>query len=340
MGEQLEQYRGVWTLAEVRQGKIHPVSYELLAWGQILAQKLEVELGSVVLGSGVSDQVDELIAHGADKVYLVDDPALLDYGVEPQASILTDLMKEHKPEVLLGAATTTGRTLLPICAITMTTGLTADCTGLDIDLEERLLIQTRPAIGGNVMATIKTPTGRPQMATVRPKSKRPLPADPTRSGEVVKVELSPEQLTSRVKRLEFTPEETVGAPLQDAEVIVACGKGLKDAKNLKLVTEVAELLGGSLGATRKAIDLGWLSYSHQIGLSGKTVSPKLYLGCGVSGAVQHLAGITSAEKIAAINSDPDAAIFQVADLGVMGDLFQVLPLLLEHLKQNTEGGAK
>lgn len=339
MSNQLDQYRGVWTLAEVRQGKIHPVSFELLAWGQSLAQKLGVELASVVLGSGVGDQVDQLIAHGADKVYLADDPALLDFGVEPQAGILTDLIKQHKPEVLLGSATTTGRTLLPVLAITLTTGLTADCTGLDIDLTERLLIQTRPAIGGNVMATIKTPTGRPQVATVRPKSKRPLAADPARSGEVIKVELGPEQLASRVKRLEFTPEETVGAPLQDAEVIVACGKGLKDVKNLKLVTELTEILGGSLGATRKAIDLGWLSYSHQIGLSGKTVSPKLYLGCGVSGAVQHLAGITSAEKIAAINSDPEAAIFQVADLGVVGDLFQALPLLVERLKQNTEGSA-
>ena len=338
MPQRPEQFSGVWTLAEVRGGAIHPVSLELLAWGQGLARKLGVELVSVVLGHGIRGQVPSLIAHGADKVYLADDPALEDFGVEPQAGILASLVQQHRPEILLGAATTTGRTLLPILAVALSTGLTADCTGLDIDLGERLLIQTRPAIGGNVMATIKTPTGRPQMATVRPKSRRPLPPDPARQGEVVTVPLNQEQRQSRVRRLEFVREETVGAPLQDAETIVACGKGIKDAKNLKLLEELARLLGGSLGATRKAIDLGWLSYSHQIGLSGKTVSPRLYLGCGVSGAVQHLAGITSSERIAAINSDPDAPIFQVADLGVVGDLFQVLPQLLQRLKKKAEAG--
>jgi electron transfer flavoprotein alpha subunit len=335
-----DEFRGVWTLAEVRQGSIHPVSLELLAWGQGLARKLGVELASVVLGHGVSDQVQSLIAHGADKVYLADDPILKDFAVEPQAGILTSLVKKHRPEILLGSATTTGRTLLPILAVTLNTGLTADCTGLDIDLDERLLIQTRPAIGGNVMATIKTPYGRPQMATVRPKSLRPLSPDPSCQGEVVPVPLSDEQRTSRVRRLEFVREKTVGAPLQDAETVVACGKGIKDPKNLKLLEELAQLLGGSLGATRKAIDLGWLSYSHQIGLSGKTLSPRLYLGCGVSGAVQHLAGITSSEKIAAINSDPDAPIFQVADLGVVGDLFQVLPQLIQRLRKMAEAGPK
>ena len=330
---------GVWTLAEVRQGTIHPISLELLSWGHGLAQKLGVELASVVLGSGVSDQVDQLIAHGADKVYLVDDPALVDFGVEPQADILVSLAQQYRPEILLGSATTTGRTILPICAVRLHTGLTADCTLLDIEPEEKLLIQTRPAIGGNVMATIKTPTGRPQMATVRPKSRRPLPADPSRKGQVVTITLSEEQKTSRIKRREFIPEEMVGAPIQDAEVIVACGKGIKDAKNLKLVTELTQLLGGSLGGTRKAVDLGWITYSHQIGLSGKTVSPRLYLGCGISGAVQHLSGITSSEKIAAINTDPDAPIFQVADLGVVGDVFQVLPELIQRLKEKAEAGS-
>ena len=333
MEKRLEDYKGVWTLGEVREGEIHPVSYELLAWGRGLADKLGVELSSIIIGHNVKDKVKELIYRGADKVYVVDNPALKDFRADPYSEILTSLVEEYKPEIFIASATTLGRTVMPICMVKLETGLTADCTGLDIDLNERLLIQTRPAIGGNVMATIKTPSSRPQMSTVRPKSKKPLPREDSKTGEVIVKEFSGEYLKSRVKTMDFLKEETIGAPIQDADIVVSFGKGLKDTKNVGLINEFAELLGGSVGASRKVVDLGWIPYSHQVGLSGKTVSPKLYIACGISGAVQHMAGMSSAETVVAINSDPEADIFSLADFGVAGDLFEVIPLLIKKLKE-------
>jgi electron transfer flavoprotein alpha subunit len=328
----VKDYAGVWTLGEMREGKVHSVSYELLAWGKDLADKLGVELASIVLGHDINDKVNELIYRGADKVYVVDDPALENFRADPYSNILTSLVEEYSPEIFLAAATTMGRTIMPVCAVKLHTGLTADCTGLDIDADERLLIQTRPAIGGNIMATIKTPTCRPQMTTVRPKARRPLPIDKQRRGEVIIKEFGDEYMTSRVKRVDFYREEAVGAPIQDADIIVSFGKGLKGGKNLGMINELAELLGGSVGASRKAVDLGWIPYSHQVGLSGKTVSPRLYFACGISGSIQHLAGMSSAETIIAINSDPEADIFRIADFGLVGDIFDVIPLLIRKLK--------
>jgi electron transfer flavoprotein alpha subunit len=295
-----------------------------------------VDLSIVIIGCNIKDKVGELITRGADKVYVIDHPALENFRIDPFAAILSVLVKEYKPEILIASATTMGRTIMPIMAVKLDAGLTADCTGLDIDLEERLLIQTRPAVGGNIMATIKTPVLRPQMSTVRPKSKRPLPIDPLRKGEVIIKEFSEEVLSSRVKRLDFIKEEAIGAPIQDAEHIVAFGKGLKDGKHLELVTELAGIFKGSLGASRSATDLGWISYSHQVGLSGKTVCPRLYIAVGISGAVQHLAGMSSAETIVAINSDPEANIFGVADYGIVGDLFEVVPLLIKKLNEKAK----
>ena len=330
------QYKGVWVLGEVREGKIHPVSSELLAWGRGLADKLLVDLSIVVIGSQVKSKVGELIFRGADKVYVIDHPLLEHFRVDPYAAVLTALVEEYKPEILIASATTMGRTIMPVMAVKLDAGLTADCTGLDIDLEQRLLIQTRPAVGGNIMATIKTPILRPQMSTVRPKSKRPLPLDPSRKGEIIIKQFGEEALTSRVKRLGFIKEETIGAIIQDAEHIVAFGKGLKDGKHVELMNELAGIFDGSLGASRIATDLGWISYSHQVGLSGKTVSPKLYIAVGISGAVQHLAGMSSAETIVAINSDPEANIFGVADYGIVGDLFEVVPFLIKKLKEKVK----
>ena len=328
--------KAVWTLGEVRGGQVHPVSYELLAWGRGLADDLGVELVSVLLGSGLKDKTQGLIHRGADKVLVVDHPALEHFTVDSFAEVLTALIEEYRPEVFLASATTMGRTIMPVLAVKVGAGLTADCTGLVIDPEEKLLIQSRPAVGGNIMATIKTPTLRPQMSTVRPKSKRPLPLDPARQGEIVFKDFSEDRLASRVKRLRFLAEDTIGAPIQDAETIVAVGHGLRDARHLKMIEELVGLLGGSVGASRRAIDQGWISYSHQVGLSGKTVSPRLYIACGISGAVQHLAGIQSAETIVAINSDPEAAIFGVADYGLVGDLFEIIPLLIEKIKKRTK----
>ncbi|MBW2091292.1 MAG: electron transfer flavoprotein subunit alpha/FixB family protein [Deltaproteobacteria bacterium] len=337
MENAIQDYTGVWALGEVRNGEIHPVSYEMLAWGRSLADDLEVELACVIMGHDIKDKTQELISRGADKVYLVENKALEHFRADPYSEILTSLVEEYKPEILIASATTMGRTLMPICAVKMGTGLTADCTGLEIDLNERLLIQTRPAVGGNIMATIKTPSFRPQMATVRPKSKRPLPSDNTRSGEVIVKDFDKTFFNSRVKRIDFIEEDTIGVPIQDAEIIIAFGKGIQDARNLQLINELAELLGGSVGASRRAIDFGWIPYSHQVGLSGKTVSPKLYIACGISGAVQHLAGMSSSETIVAINSDVDADIFNVADYGIVGDLFEVLPLFIQKLNEKKEG---
>ena len=332
-----KEHVGVWVLGEVREGEIHAVSHELLAWGRELADKLKVDLTTILLGHEIKEKVQGLISAGADRVICVDHPNLAYFMVDPYAAVLTELVKEEKPEIFIASATTIGRTIMPVLAVKVGAGLTADCTELDIDLSERLLIQTRPAVGGNIMATIKTPHFKPQMATVRPKSKRPLEKDPSRKGEIIIREFDESLYRSRVKRIGFVKEESVGAPIGDAETIIAFGKGLKDGKQIRLINTLAELLNGSVGASRSAVDAGWISYSHQVGLSGKTVSPRLYIACGISGAVQHLAGMSSAETIVAINSDPDAEIFNVADYGIVGDMFEILPMLAEKLKRERKG---
>lgn len=333
MENRTDDYKGVWILAETREEQIHPVSFELLAWGRDLADKLDVELTGMIIGYKIKDMASELIHGGADKVYVVDNPSLKYFRADPYSRILVSFVREHKPEILLASATSTGRTIMPMCAAELRTGLTSDCTGLDIDLGERLLVQTRRAFGGKMVATIKIPLSRPQMATVRPKSKRPLSLDRSRNGEIIVKELGDEYFESRVNRIDFIKEDTVGIPIQDADIIVSCGKGIKDAKNLKLINELARLLGGSVGASRKVVDQRWLSYSHQVGLSGKTVSPDLYIACGISGAIQHLAGMSSAQTVIAINSDPDANIFKMADFSVVGDLFRIIPLFIHKLKE-------
>ncbi len=225
-----EEYRGVWTLSEVREGRIHPVSYELLAWGRDLADTLGVPLSAVLLGSGVTEQAPELIVHGADQVYVVDDPNLAHFKADSFSKTLAELVNRHRPEIFIASATSSGRTVMPVLYADLETGLTADCTELGIDTKERLLLQTRPAIGGNVMADIKTPLRRPQMCTVRPRSKKPLPPDRSRTGRIIAEKAVPGSLSSVMKLLEFLPEKNVGAPLQDAEVIVAGGKGMKKGR--------------------------------------------------------------------------------------------------------------
>ena len=328
----MNEYRGVWTLAEVREGRVHPVSYELLAWGRDLADALEVPLSAALLGSGIADQADDLIAHGADQVYVVDSPELASFLPDSYTKTLAALVERHKPEIFIASATSTGRTVMPLLYVDAETGLTADCTELTIEKAERLLLQTRPAIGGNVMADIRTPLGRPQMCTVRPRSKKPLPMDRSRTGKVFRESVDKNALSSVMKLLEFLPEKNVGAPLQDAEVIVSGGKGMKNAKNFAMLEELARLLGGSVGASRTAVDLNWAPYSSQVGLSGKSVTPKLYIACGISGAVQHLAGMSASDTVIAINTDPEAPIFRVADLAIVGDVLEVVPALIGRLK--------
>jgi len=330
----------VWTLAEQDGGRLRPISYELLAWGKRITEKLAAQdaatgvapLCSVVLGAEVHrTDIQRLFAQGADKVYVVEAPVLQHFLVEPYAAVLEQVLREHRPNVMIAGATTTGRTLMPYLAIKLTTGLTADCTGLDIDEETGNLIQTRPAIGGNILATIVTAYHRPQMATVRPRSIRPLQPDDGRTGKLVEIVPPEELLGSRAEWVGFTSVEQDDANIQDAEKVVSGGRGLKRSENFALVRELAQKLGASVGASRDAVDRGWISYPHQVGLSGKTVTPRLYMALGISGAIQHLAGMKTADYIVAVNSDPDAQIFQVADFGVVGDLFEFLPVLMEEI---------
>lgn len=327
-----KEYRGVWTLCEVRQNRLSSVSFELLAWGRDLADSLGVPLSAVLLGSGVSEQAEELIPAGADQVYVADYPELAPFRPDIHTAVLAELARRHRPEIILASATSAGRTVMPLLYVDLDTGLTADCTELSIVEAERVLLQTRPAIGGNVLADIKTPESRPQMCTVRPRSRKPLPSDSTRRGKIFREQVDPSLLSSVMNVLEFLPEKGVGAPLQDAEIIVAGGKGMKSGKNFALLEELASLLGGSVGASRTAVDLNWAPYSSQVGLSGKSVTPRLYIACGISGAIQHLAGMSASDRVIAINTDPEAPIFRVADLAIVGDVLEILPALIGRLK--------
>ena len=323
----------VWTLAEVRGGKIHPVSRELLAWGKELADALGAPLASVVVGSGIKEQSASLAAYGADKVYVADAPEFENFKADITSATLAEMIEKYKPSILIASATTQGRTVMPMLSSRIGCGLTADCTELAIDRESKRLIQTRPAIGGNVMADIKTKGRDPQMCTVRPKSKRPLSPDASRECETIEFAPKKELLESLVKFIKFEAEKSVGLPLQEAEIIVSGGKGMKNAKNFARLEELARLLGGSVGASRLAVGLGWAPYSAQVGLSGKSVTPRLYLAFGISGAVQHIAGMSGAETIVAVNQDPEAPIFRVADLAVQGDAMEMLGGLIEAVKK-------
>lgn len=334
-------YKGVWILGEQEEGRIRLVSYELLKRGRELADKRQVELWAVVLGKQINQpDIEELFQRGADRVLIALHPGLEYFFPAPYTRCLSHLIQKYQPEILIASATTTGRTVAPAVAITCNTGLTADCTGLDIEPETGNLIQTRPAIGGNILATIKTPNHRPQMATVRPHSNKPLEADPSRRGEIIYEKVDDDLVKSRVRRRAFRPIGEEGSNIQDAEIVVAGGKGFKKEDNFRMVAQLASYFKAAVGATRDAVDLGWATYPHQVGLSGKTVSPKLYIAIGISGSVQHLAGIKTAENIVAINNDPEAQIFQVADFGIVADLFEVLPVLQERLNQRAESKFK
>lgn len=323
----------VWTLAEVRGKEIHPVSRELLAWGRELADSMDAPLASVLIGCDIYSKGKELFPFGADKVYMIDDPLLENFLCDTQVNILEDLINRFGPSILIASATTQGRTVMPMLSARMGCGLTADCTELSIDPVSGKLIQTRPAIGGNVMADIKTRGRDPQMCTVRPKSKRPLSPDMDRKGELIPVSFSPDSLLSALTYLGFKPETSVGLPIQEAEIIISGGKGMKNPKNFAKLEKLARLLGGTVGASRMAVDLGWAPFSAQVGLSGKSVTPRLYLAFGISGAVQHIAGMSGADTIIAVNHDPEAPIFRVADLSIQGDAMEILDGLIELLKK-------
>lgn len=323
----------VWIFAEQKDGIVQKVSYELLNRGKQLAEKNSMQLSAFIFGNNIdSSELQKLIDCGADRVVTIQSPQLKNFRVKPYSACMMKIIKEYCPSIIIAAATSTGRTLMPFVAIKAKTGLTADCTELTIEPQTGNLLQTRPAIGGNIMATIKTPNHRPQMATVRPHSTPPAKPQPNRTGEIINLIIDEKLLKTNVSHKDFIPNEDAKS-LSESDVIVAVGRGIKKAQNLPMIYELADLLGAAVGATRDVVDRGWLSYPHQIGLSGQTVTPKLYIAVGLSGTIQHLAGMQTAENIIAINSDADAQIFKVANLGIVGDLFDVVPQMIKKLKQ-------
>jgi len=337
--EDISTYKGVWVFAEQRNGVIASVVYELLNKARQLADDLNTYVGAVLLGKAIKNKAQDLIHRGADKVYVVDSPLLEHYIAENYTKAITGLVGAYKPEIILAGATTTGRSLVSRIAVSLYAGLTADCTGLDIDRERRILIQTRPAFGGNIMAQIICPNFRPQMATVRHKVMPEAESDATRKGEVIEETFDASQADTRVKFLDFVKEAISTVNLAEADIIVSGGRGLGEADNFKLIEALAETLGAAVGSSRACVDAGWIPYSHQVGQTGRTVCPKIYIACGISGQIQHLVGMQSSKLIIAINKDPDAPIFKVANYGIVGDLFKIIPLLTKSLRELGAGSA-
>lgn len=327
----LSGFRGVWIFAEQREREIMPTTFELLNVGRELADDLGQSLSVILLGDKMEKKVDELKRYPVNKIYLVSYSSLDEYRTGFYTKVLVDLIKRFKPEILLLGATSIGRDLAPRVAARLGTGLTADCTSLKIDKEKRCLVQIRPAFGGNIMASIISPYHRPQMATVRPKVIKKISPTGSSGTEVVKIKPDPMGENELVRIVDRIREETDVKDLQEAEVIVSGGRGLGKPENFSLIRKLADLLGGAVGASRAVVDAGWIPSYHQVGQTGKTVQPKLYIACGISGAIQHQVGMRNSDVIMAINKDPEAPIFSIATYGIVEDLHKFLPLLIERL---------
>ncbi len=329
----LSEYTGVWVYAEQEEGRLVSVALELLSEGRKLADNLGEELAAILIGDKVEHLTSDCFAYGADKVYVVEKDVLKNYRNDSYTKVIVDLVKENKPEIILMGATTLGRSLCSRVASQLKTGLTADCTGLSIESKTKILRQTRPAFGGNIMATIVCPNHRPQMATVRPKVMKKAKPQEGRQGEVIKVSTDIKEEDIRTKIIEIVKSAKSEINLAEAEIIVSGGRGLGKPENFKLVKELADVLGGAVGASRATVDAGWIESHHQVGQTGKTVQPKVYFALGISGAIQHLAGMQNSDLIIAINKDPDAPIFSVATYGIVGDVFDIVPLLIKQIKK-------
>jgi len=332
---ELKDYKGVCVVAEIdTEGEIHGVTFELLGKGRELADKRNTHLDCVLLGSGIKDKAREIIQRGADRVYLCDNKLLEVFHDTLYVETISSIIKKEKPEIVLIGATVMGRAIASRISGRLRCGLTADCTGLDID-ENGFLVQTRPAFGGNIMAEILSGNHRPQMATVRHKVFKPIKADSSRKGEIIEFNL-PEGLDIKTKVIEFVKDVSQKVNLADADIIVSGGRGLGGPEGFKTIEKLANTLGGAVGSSRAAVDAGWIPYSHQVGQTGKTVCPKLYIACGISGAIQHLVGMQSSGVIVAINKDPHAPIFQVATFGIVADLYGAIPLIIREIEKGTE----
>ncbi|MBD3196422.1 MAG: 4Fe-4S dicluster domain-containing protein [Candidatus Lokiarchaeota archaeon] len=328
----LSKYKGVLVVGEQFRNKLERVVYELLGKGRELADKLGVDLSILVLGSDLEESLEELGSYGADKVIYVKSPILKDYYSDLYVESISEVISDEKPEIVLIGATPTGRDFAPRVSKRLYAGLTADCTGLDIEEETKNLLQTRPTFGGNIMATIRTPNSRPQMSTVRPGIFEPIDKR-DKKPEIKIIEKKYKEKDSVTKILKVIDKEKVSVNLEEADIIVSGGRGVGSKENFKIIKELADALGGEVAGSRVTVELDWIDHSRQVGQTGKTVSPKLYIACGISGAIQHLVGMENAEIIIAINKDPNASIFNVAHYGIVDDLHKVVPVLTEEIKK-------
>jgi electron transfer flavoprotein alpha subunit len=329
--------KGVLICGELAEDGLAAITTELLGIGRKLADDLGEELSAVLMGEKVGDLAKEAIKFGADKVYIIESPLLKNYVTDSYAAALEKMCQELSPNILLMGQTSMGRDLAPIIAFRLETGLTTDCLELSIDPETKLMLQTKPVYGGNALSIVVCEQGRPQLATVRPKSMEPLEPDDSRKGDVVAFDGGLDESKIRVKYVEKVEEEVEGVKLEDAEVVVVGGRGLGGPEPFSQLEELAKMLGGAVGASRPPCDSGWVPATWQVGLTGKLVTPTLYIGIAVSGASQHLAGCSGSKTMIAINKDPEANIFKVCQYGVVGDYKKVLPPFMEKVKELIAG---
>ena len=341
--EEMKNYKGVFVFAQQVDNKLSGISFELIGEGKRLAEKLDEQVTAVLIGSDVKGLVDELAEYGADRVIVVDDPELKEYRTEPYAHALASVINEYKPEIVLVGATAIGRDLGPTVSARVATGLTADCTLLEIgdfplvalpnqEQKHNQLLMTRPAFGGNTIATIACPDNRPQMATVRPGVMQKLDKVAGKKAEVIEYNPGFVPNNKYVEILEISKAISDIKDIMDAKILVSGGRGVGSAENFKLLDDLAEVLGGQVSCSRAVVDLGWKPKELQVGQTGKTVRPQVYFAIGISGAIQHVAGMEESDIIVAINKDEDAPIFDVADYGVVGDLNKIVPALTEAIK--------
>jgi electron transfer flavoprotein alpha subunit len=324
-----DDYRGVWVFLEEKDGGIAPVSLELLGAGKLLADKRKTALSGVLIGEGVTDLAQTAFEYGADQVFVYDDPIFRYYRTEAFMRAMLACVEKHKPETLLYGATSTGKDLASAVATDLPTGLTADTTQLDVEEDTGLLLASRPAFGGNIMATILCKKYRPQMATVRPKVMKALPREPGRTGMIIQETIPLQESDVRTKVLEIVRATTHRVRIDEADIIVSGGKGLGGPQGFQLIHALAETLGAAVGASRDVVEAGWIGHHHQVGQTGVTVTPKIYFAIGISGAIQHLVGMQNSGLIIAINKDPSAPIFQSCHYGIVGDAMEIVPLLIE-----------
>ena len=328
-----EEYSGVWVFIEVKDGTVAPVSLELLGAGKKLADKRGCKLAGVMIGHEITNLATTVYEYGADTVYVYDQPIFENYRTESYMKALLHCSEKYKPEIILYGATTTGKDLASAVATDLPTGLTADTTELDVEEDTGLLLASRPAFGGNIMATILCKKYRPQMATVRPKVMKALSREEGRTGTLVQEAISLQEDDIRTKVLKIVRETTKKARIDEADIVVAGGKGLGSESGFQLVHQLANVLGGAVGASRDVVEAGWIEHHHQVGQTGLTVTPKIYFAIGISGAIQHVVGMKNSSLIIAINKDPEAAIFESCHYGIVGDAFEILPILIEEFEK-------